>query len=59
MLDPTEEQRLAYIKAARDNYENDDCDIEIDDDAKLSSVDNGSWVAAWVWVNDEELGREE
>jgi hypothetical protein len=46
-----------FIEIARDNYQNDD--IEIDDDAKLSEVDEGgdkgAWVAAWVWVSDGEV----
>jgi len=43
----------AYIQAARDLYENDD--IEIDDSATLCQADNGTWVQAWVWVDDEKV----
>jgi hypothetical protein len=40
---------LEQIKAARDLYQDDDC--EIDDDALQSPVDGeGVWVSAWVWV---------
>jgi hypothetical protein len=43
----------AFIEAARNIYQNDD--IEVDDDAKLSETDDGAWVSAWVWVNDDEI----
>lgn len=43
----------AYIEAARDEYQNDE--IQIDDDAKFSRTDDGRWVAAWVLVNDEDV----
>lgn len=36
------------IKTARDLYSCDD--IAIDDGAALSETDEGTWVAAWVWV---------
>jgi len=49
--------REKFIEAARNEYQTDD--VEIDDDAKLSEVDEGgnagAWVAAWVWVSDEEV----
>ena len=40
---------------ARSFYENDD--IEIDDVAAVSRCpeDDGVWVAAWVWVSNQEL----
>jgi hypothetical protein len=41
-----------YIAQARAQYCNDD--LEIDDDPKLSDNGEGCWVAAWVWVSDEE-----
>lgn len=42
-----------YIQVARDVYTNDD--IEIDDiNPATSKGDGGCWVAAWVWVADEE-----
>ena len=47
--------RKKFIETARNIHQ--DCDVEIDDDAKLSRVDNGdhgNWVAAWVWVSDED-----
>ena len=51
--------REKFIEVARNLYEDNDCDLEIDDDAKLSEVDEGgvtgAWVAAWVWVSDEEV----
>lgn len=36
------------IKKARAMYASDD--VEIDDDAKVSSSDLGAYVQAWVWV---------
>lgn len=36
------------IKKARAMYASDD--VEIDDDAKVSSSDLGVYVQAWVWV---------
>lgn len=29
-------------------------DIQIDNNARISVAENGAWVAAWVWVADEE-----
>lgn len=54
-----EPTRTELIQTARDMYQNDD--VEIDDNAKLSRNDeDGSWVAAWVWVRYEEVkGYEE
>lgn len=52
----------AEIQCARDNYANDDC--EIDDDAQASRMDesrggdNGVWVAAWVWIQPESDSAE-
>lgn len=37
-----------HIKAARDNYADDDC--EIDDQPMLAPTGSGVWVNAWVWV---------
>jgi hypothetical protein len=36
-------------------------DIEIDDEAATSEADNGTWVAAWVWIarDDDEYLRQE
>ena len=31
-------------------------ELEIDGDAETSEGDGGVWVAAWVWVPDEEEG---
>lgn len=46
-------RRKAILLLARQCYE-DEGTIEIDDDAKLSEVedgDNGAYVQAWVWVS--------
>lgn len=39
------------IQAARDEYANDEC--EIDDGALVSHADDGYWVQSWVWVPTE------
>jgi hypothetical protein len=41
------------IEAARQDWWKNP-DIEIDDDAVVSHTENGAWVAAWVWVSNEE-----
>lgn len=49
----------AEISKAREDYTNDDCEI---DDAPMVSVgDSGVWVNAWVWVEkkDEEEDEDE
>jgi hypothetical protein len=28
--------------------------VEIDDEAKISRTDEGVWVAAWVWLENEK-----
>ena len=48
-------EALQWIAAAKEQYANDDC--EIDDDARLLETGNGVWVQAWVWLAyDEEEG---
>ena len=39
------------IKKARDEFANDDCNI--DEDAEFSCTDSGCWVSAWVYVDYE------
>lgn len=39
------------IERARDIYGSDD--VEIDENAKASRTDVGTWVAAWVWLDDQ------
>lgn len=52
--EPTE-QEAAYIQAAREQWTNDE--LEIDDNPTVSTgADNGAWVAAWVWVADIDAG---
>lgn len=54
-------EKEAFVAAARRLY-NKDGEIEIDDDAKVSaaapwrSLNEGAYVAAWVWVPTEEAG---
>lgn len=54
--DPSLPTRQQMIARARELYQDDDC--EIDDNALLSrpekNDDEGAWVAAWVFVRDEE-----
>jgi len=48
---------LDYIAVARENHVNPSSnEIEIDDDPKVSTSGAGAWVAAWVWVNCEDVG---
>lgn len=53
IVPPENPKRFAYIDAARAIYQNDD--TEIDDNARISENDDGAWVQAWVYVNEEEL----
>jgi hypothetical protein len=39
--------RELYAKGSDDN-------IEIDENAKVSEMDNGTWVQAWVWIPSTE-----
>jgi hypothetical protein len=45
---PTSTERQNIISAARAKYGDDN--IEIDDNAEMSEADDGTWVAAWVWI---------
>ena len=48
---------LEYIAAAREKHTRPSSnEIEIDDDPKVSKSKEGAWVAAWVWVDCEEVG---
>jgi hypothetical protein len=42
------------VEKARALYEGSDGDLEIDDDASTSPGEGGTWVAAWVWVPQED-----
>jgi hypothetical protein len=44
----------AYISQARQEYTSSKNDIEIDDAPNVSIGEGGAWVAAWVWVGQEE-----
>lgn len=49
-----------YVARARVMYASDD--IEIDDNPMVSEDHpgiNGKWVAAWLWVSDDEIEEEE
>ena len=49
--------RTEYVNLARDLYQTDD--VEIDDNAKLSLTGEGrsGWVAAWVWIADDDFNN--
>lgn len=42
--------RLAAQQKARDG------ELEVDDDAIVSSSDDGAYVEVWLWVGNEEVG---
>lgn len=44
-----------YIDAAKDVFESQSDDIEIDNDAEVSVSDGGAWVQAWVFVSDDDV----
>lgn len=47
-----------FIKAAREQYQQDG-EVEIDDNAVVSrGSDNGAYVQAWVWVDDDHPSEE-
>jgi hypothetical protein len=48
--------KAAYIAQARRQYTKSTDDIEIDDDPNVGIAEGGAWVAAWVWVTQEEAG---
>ncbi|HEY5214551.1 MAG TPA: hypothetical protein VIJ38_16170 [Acidobacteriaceae bacterium] len=54
-LKPKNRERL--LEAARAEYaEGSDDNVEIDDNAEIHrSTDKGFWVAAWVYLNGEDL----
>lgn len=48
--------KAAYIIQARWKYTKSTDDIEIDDHPNVGVADGGAWVAAWVWVTQEDVG---
>lgn len=45
------DERVEVIRAARDLYaDGSGDDIEVDSDAIISRVENGTWVQMWGWV---------
>lgn len=48
-----EQQHAAHIECARELYCTDE--LEIDEAPAVSAGDGGVWVAAWVWVYDEQV----
>jgi len=56
---PTHKEKAiasAYIAQARQRYTRSTSDFEIDDEPQVSIAKDGAWVAAWVWVTQEEAG---
>lgn len=52
--------RPLLIELAQEHYANEDeMQIQIDDDAELSEADEGTWVAAWVWLPSQDSDDEE
>lgn len=47
----TEEERQRIVQAAVDEYAYDDVEIS----GKVTEVESGYWVEAWVWVPKEEV----
>lgn len=45
-------KRQNYVTAARAEYVTNE--IAIDDDPRISPSDAGCWVAAWVYVSDQD-----
>lgn len=48
--------KTAYVTQARRQYTKSTDDIEIDDHPNVGIAEGGAWVAAWVWVTQEEAG---
>lgn len=46
--------KAAYITVARQRYTKSTYDIEIDDGPSVGITEDGAWVAAWLWVSQEE-----
>lgn len=53
MAEAAQAEFPGHIAQARESYASDD--VEIDDAPEVSEADNGVWVAAWVWVRDDEV----
>lgn len=54
-VDALEEARQGwmYVQSAKEIYHRDG-EIEIDDDAGVSTSEDGAYVQGWLWVQDEE-----
>lgn len=48
--------KAAYINEARRKYTKSTDDIEIDDRPNVGIAEGGAWIAAWVWVTQEDAG---
>jgi hypothetical protein len=49
------------VKTAQEVYGHyrDGNEIEVDDDAGTSEADDGTWVQAWLWLYNDDLGIED
>jgi hypothetical protein len=54
--DKADAAKAAYIAVARKRYTKSTYDIEIDDVPNVGIAEGGAWIAAWVWVSQEEAG---
>jgi hypothetical protein len=48
-----EEATPEEIQAARSKYGSHE--VQVDNDAEVSSTEDGAWVSAWVWVDREQV----
>jgi hypothetical protein len=49
---PVKERRAMILEMAKDRFPSDGDGVEVDSNAKLSEGnDNGTYVAAWIWVD--------
>ena len=48
--------RTAYVSAAEEAYSSDDIEIDDCEHNVVSGGEDGAFVAAWVWVSDEDAG---
>ncbi|KQV66666.1 hypothetical protein [Caulobacter sp. Root343] len=54
MAEQDQESHAAYIAYARERLAS--VKLEIDDVPEVSEGSDGCWVAAWVWISDEQAG---
>lgn len=47
----------AAVRFSRSRWSHEESDIEIDDDAALSTAENGVWIQGWLWVDRDDLEK--